>query len=255
MSYTTATFTRIEKNSNGSNSLILTYTGNAGEPDVVIPYPFDNPTGVTADYMRALAMARIAALNANLNFFAGALPNVGTTLDTTTPLPTPTASTFGLFAAASAPFTPGATPQDVFTITGSATRTVRILRMGLSSVQTTAGMNAWQVVKRATANTSGTSAGVTIVKSDKAFPTATATVLQYTANPTAGTLIGNLWSGRIAAPAPATAVGNTEKIVEGAALGSLAVLSGIADVLAWNFNGVALPTGLSITPWVIWTEQ
>lgn len=254
MSYNVAKFARIVKNANGSNSLILSYEGNSGEPVVEVEYPFDNPSGVTADYMRGLAMARIASLNANLNFYTGALPNVGATLDTTTPLPSAPASTFGVFIAASAPFTPGATPQDVFTITGSATRAVRVIRMGLSSLQTTAGMNSWQVVKRSTANTSGTSASVTRVPLDKAYPAATATVLQYTVNPTAGISIGAIWSGRVAAPAPATAVGNTEKIIE-VPTGTLAILTGTADVLAWNFSGVALPSGLSITPWVMWTEQ
>ena len=254
MSYTVATFTRIEKNANGTNSLVLTYTGNAGEPPVEIPYPFDNPSGVTADYMRGIAMSRIAALNANLTFYSGALPNVGTTLDTTTPLPN--VSTFGAFSAASAAFTPGATPQDVFTITGSATRRVTVTKMSITTVQTSAGMNAWSLVKRSTANTGGTSAAVTRVPFDDAYPAATATVLQYTANPTAGTLIGNVWSGRVASPVPASApTGDFEKTVLNGGLGQPVILTGTTDVLAWNFGGAALPSGLSVQACVWWTEQ
>lgn len=254
MAYTAATFTRIFQNANGSASLVLTYTGTAGEPAVEYVYPFDNPTGVTADYMRAIAMRQIAALNANRNFIAGAGPNVGTVLDTTTPLPAGAASTFGEFSAASAPFTPGATPQDVFTITGSASKIVNVTRLAIATVQTSAGMNAWQLVKRSTANSSGTSAAVLRVPKDKGYPAATATVLQYTANPTLGTLVGSLWSGRVTSPAPATATGDYEKTIAQNGL-PIARLVGVADVLAWNLNGVALPTGLSVQATVWWTEN
>lgn len=255
MAYNQARFTRLETTSDHSVRMIFTYTGNAGETPVEFVYPFEATVMPSADMMRGLAMARLTTLNNTLNFITGATPFIDTVLDTTTPLPSPAASTFGAFVAASAPFTPGATPQDVFTITGSATRVVRVIRMGLSALQTTAGMNSWQIIKRSSANTSGTSASVAKVPIDDAYPAATATVLQYTVNPTAGTAIGAIWSGRVAAPAPATAVGNTEKIIELSSMGQLATLTGTTDVLAWNFNGAALPAGLSITPWVVWTEQ
>lgn len=254
MAYNQAQFTALEKNLDGSVAMIITHTGDSGETPRIQRIPYEATVQPTADTIRAFAIDRNGVLNRTRNFIIGADPNVGQFLDITTPLPSAQASTFGVFVAASAPFTPGATPQDVFTITGSATRTVRVVRMGLSCLQTTAGMNSWQVVKRSTANTSGTSTGVARVPLDDAYPAATATVLQYTANPTAGTLIGAVWSGRVAAAAPATAVGNTEKVIE-MAMGTLATLTGTTDVLAWNFNGVALPTGLSLTPWVMWTEQ
>lgn len=255
MSYTVATFTRLEQNADGSVKMIFTYTGDAGELAREFAYPFEATTPPSADYMRSLAMARLTTLNQTKNFITGALPFVNTVLDTTTPLPTAAASTFGSFVAASAPFTPGATPQDVFSITGSATRTVQVLRMGISTVQTTAGMNAWSLVKRSTANSAGTSATVTAVPSNKSFPGATATVRQYTANPTLGTVVGSIWSGRVAAPVITTAPGgDLEKCVLGN-LGPSVTLSGITDVLAWNFGGVALPSGLSVQAWVQWAEN
>lgn len=120
------------------------------------------------------------------------------------------------YKAYSAGFTPGATPQDVFSITGSATKIVKITRMFLSSVQTTAGINGWQIVKRSTANTGGTSAAVTALRADANDAAQTATVLQYTANPTAGTLIGNVWSSLInsllTAPRTSGTIARTVKI-------------------------------------------
>lgn len=156
--------------------------------------------------------------------------------------------------AASLPFTPGATPQDVFTLTGSATRNVSIIGAGISTQQTTAGVNAWNLLRRSTANSGGTSAAVAAVANDRTLPAATATVLQYTANPTAGTLVGRLWSGRVSSPAPGTSgVGNVNVTLE---LGSSGTkLAGVTDVLAFNFNGAALPAGLSVTAWFAWMES
>jgi hypothetical protein len=252
--YTVATFSRLETNSDGTPMMILTYTGNAGEKPVEYAYVQDLQVMPTADYIRGLAMDRIRLLNNNANFVIGATPNIGSILDTTTPLPAPAPSTFGAFTAASAPFSPGATPQDVFTITGSATRRVQVTRFGISTVQTTAGMNAWLVVKRSSANTGGTSVLVTAVPLDDSYPAATATVRSYTANPTAGTLVGTIWSGRIASPAPATALAGTIQDVSADRGGSI-TLTGTTDVLAWNLNGVALPPGVSVQAYVSWTEQ
>lgn len=253
MSYTTATFNRLDKNQDGTTAMVFRYTGNAGELAVEYSYIVNTAVMPSADYARGLAMDRLAILNTNLSFYAGALASVGTVLDTTTPLPTPPADVvFGAFKASSAPFTPGATPQDVFAITGSATKRVIVLRMSIATVQTSAGMNAWGLVKRSTANSGGTSALVAAVPIDDIYPAATATVRQYTANPTAGTLIGSVWSGRVTSPAPATAAGDFEKVIFDDR--QPIVLTGITDVLAWNLGGVALPAGLSVQASVWWTE-
>lgn len=162
------------------------------------------------------------------------------------------------YMAYSPSFTPGATPQDVFSITGSATKLVKILSMYLGSGQTTAGVNAWQVVKRSTANSGGTSAAVVSIRSDQNDPVATATVLQYTANPTAGTLLGNAWAGHIGSITPASAgipalagvfIDFTEEF------GKPIILRSTSDVLSWNFGGVALPAGLNVRCGVRWTEE
>lgn len=253
MAYTTATLARLEQNSNGTANLVYRYTGNAGEAPVDYSYFVDPVVMPTLDWARGLAMQRLTALNNGKSFVAGTLALVGTVFDTTTPLPTPAAPVYGSYRAATAPFTPGATPQDVFTITGSATREVRVTGAGISTVQTTAGINAWLLLTRSTANSSGTSAAVARVPVSRAYPAATATVLQYTANPTPGTTVGSLWSGRVVSPAPASVASVVGRDVD--FLRQPVVLSGVNDVLAWNFNGVALPAGLSVQAWVAWEES
>lgn len=253
MAYNTATFTRLDTNADGRATIVLTYTGNAGELPVQYLYPIDATVMPTADYMRGLAMQRLAILNNNRNFIIGATASIGTVLDTTTALPSAAASTFGLFMAASAPFTPGATPQDVFTITGSATRVVSVMRMALTTVQTTAGMNAWSVLKRSTANSGGTSATVAAIPIDSSYPAATAVIRQYTANPTAGTSLGALWTGRVASPVPASAPGDVSATLFRDASTTIQLLNA-TEVLSWNFGGAALPSGLSVQASVWWTE-
>lgn len=159
------------------------------------------------------------------------------------------------YTAVSSAFTPGATPQDVFAISGHASKGVHVLRMGLNTIETTGGANAWFIRKRSTANTDGTSAPVTAVPHESTDDPAAATVLQYTANPTAGTLVGDVWASFVNAPALATAGGLRGVQIDFTALfGKPMKLLGAGHVLAWNFNGAALPAGLSVLAYVSWVE-
>ena len=109
-------------------------------------------------------------------------------------------------------------------------------------------------MRRSTANSGGTSAAVAAVPTNDIYPAATASVLQYTANPTAGTLIGRVWGGRVPSPAPATVIGANvlQAITFDRTNGAL---TGTADVLAWNFNGAVLPAGLSVVAYFWWIEN
>ena len=160
------------------------------------------------------------------------------------------------YMAATAAFTPPATPTDLFVISGSATKAIKILRVELTATQTTAGINTFFLAKRSTANTAGTAVATTKVPTDSAFASATATVQHYTANPTTGVLVGNIKSSRVLCPAPASVAqalfvwdfeaGNT---------GVPPVLRGTGETLALNFAGAVLPAGLSLTIAITWTEE
>lgn len=171
-----------------------------------------------------------------------------------------TPGTGATYAAASTSFTPGTTPQDVFTITGSASKVIRVLQLGFSSTQSAAGTNDWFLLKRSTANSGGTSASATAVPMDRNDASATATVLQYTVNPTAGSLVGNIWHAALYTPL-ATPTGPGYPLVGGTLIdftrlfGRTVVLRGTGDVLSLNFAGAALPAGLSMRCYVVWTED
>lgn len=149
---------------------------------------------------------------------------------------------------------PALTPTDIFTITGSASKTIRVLTLAISGIKTTAAQTDILAVKRSTANSGGTSAAATAVPHDSNNAAATATVLSYTANPTLGTLVGNLRSRKVFIPSSATATEGGVLVYEFGQLGQAVVLRGTDQVVAVNLNGVS-QTGGSFNFAAEWTEE
>jgi hypothetical protein len=161
------------------------------------------------------------------------------------------------YASASTAFTPGATPQDVFIIEGTTVDNIAVIKMGISTTQTTDGVNQWNIIKRSTLNTGGTSALVPIVSYDAQNPGSLTLVQQYTVNPTAGVTAHIAWSGWVPSPT-ITTVGAGNNIVEVDFVdqfGQPMMLTGSTELLAWNFGGAALPAGLSVLAYVVWYES
>lgn len=87
----------------------------------------------------------------------------------------------------------------IATLTGSSTKTVRVTRIELSGTcATTAKAINFFIAKYSTAATGGTAGTApTIVPHDSASAAATAAVAVYTADPTAGTLVGSIATGNL----------------------------------------------------------
>lgn len=148
-------------------------------------------------------------------------------------------------------------PTDIFTITGSATKTIRVRKIGIEGTQTTASYANVLVLKRSTANSGGTSTLLTNVPMDSDNAAATATVRSYTANPTLGTLIGNITTKKLVVntASPGTgAVDNDTVFYFGSEFSKSVVLRGTAEVLSINLNATTL-AGNSFNIWVEWTEE
>jgi hypothetical protein len=160
--------------------------------------------------------------------------------------PTYSASTLNLVAATTA--------TDLFTITGSATKTVIIKKIEISATQTTAAVGAIVLLKRSTANTAGTSTTLTNVPMDSATAAATATVRAYTANPTTGTLVGNIKTSKIFIPQ--TSSTSVTPLVWRFSDGDQAplVLRGVAEVVAVNLNSVSF-AGNQFCISIEWSEE
>jgi hypothetical protein len=161
------------------------------------------------------------------------------------------------YSAASESLVVASTPTDVFTITGSATKTIRITQVEVSSTQTTAATTNLYLIKRSTANTGGTSTAPGSVPHDSNSPAASATVAQYTANPTGlGTTVGTIRSAKWTPATPGTAGGsNTQLWQFGNRPGAQAiVLRGTGQVLALNL-GSTTQAGNTYDISFEWTED
>ena len=163
-----------------------------------------------------------------------------------TDLNKPTYSATNIFTAANL-------ATDIFTVTGSATKTIRINKLIISGTQTTAGVASIFLLRRSTANTLGTSTTLTNTTHDSQNAAATAIVRSYTANPTLGTLVGNIKTHKLFIP---TTTGAPEQdfFEWGTRPGQCIVLRGINEVFSVNLNGVTF-AGNSISISVEWTEE
>jgi hypothetical protein len=158
------------------------------------------------------------------------------------------------YSAAATAVTPAATATDLFTITGSATKSVRIFRVRIDGTQTTTGTVNILLVKRSTANSGGTSSTLSSIPHDASSSAATAVVRSYTANPTLGTAVGTIRSDKVLVPA-VTALGDELSYVFGESVGTQPiVLRGTGEVLAINLNATTV-TGGSFNASVEWVEE
>ena len=168
--------------------------------------------------------------------------------------PMPTAALPATFSASINGLVLSATATDVFTLTGSATKTIKITKVAVNAVQTTASQVGVVLLKRSTANTLGTSTAQTAVPYDSTTVAPTATVLAYTANPTTGTLVGNLFTQRVFVPGAATASDAQGLSMAYGDVGQqYIILRGIAQVFAVNLAGVTV-TGGSANISIEWIE-
>jgi len=145
-------------------------------------------------------------------------------------------------------------PTDIFTIIGSATKKVCVTKFAISGTKQQDDIIDLVVLKRSTANTGGTSTVMTNVPNDSTNPAATAVVRAYTANPTLGTLVGNVTTEKFD-------IQNTGKfafkILYLFGVGDLQpeCLNGIAELLAFNFNATATTMNQNkFDAYVEWTE-
>ena len=146
------------------------------------------------------------------------------------------------FSVTTANFAPAATATDLFTISGSASKLVKVLSIGLTGTAGAASNIDAYLVKRSSAN-SGTSQPTTAVPHDATNSAATAVAVYYTTNPTLGTTVGTITKRKIMLPVTATAVYPVHNellpIVNGVA--QPVTLNSNTEFLAVNYGGVAIP--------------
>lgn len=164
-----------------------------------------------------------------------------------------TESSKATFSCGVVDFTPAATATDFWNIIGSATKVVRILRISISGTATSAATVDILLIKRSTANSGGTPTNPAIMQHDSNDAAVTAVVSTYAANPTRGTTanVGRAQALNLGAPGAAGVIvwDFTTRNSKGI------VLRGVAQSLNLNFNGQAVPSGMSADVDVEWSEE
>lgn len=156
-----------------------------------------------------------------------------------------------------ADITPAATPTDVLTLCGSATKTIFVHRVQVTADANGASVFDFYLYKRTAANTGGTSTAQTLASLDSTNAASTATASLYSANPAtlgAGVLING---DHYEIPATTgTAYYSPPWAEDFGVRGTQAVvLRGTAQCLALNLNGQALPAGFSLYAMFEYSER
>jgi hypothetical protein len=139
--------------------------------------------------------------------------------------------------ALAAGFTAGATAnQDIFRISGSATKTIYIKKIRISATANATQGNNLAIIKRSAVNTGGTSVASTLIPLDSNSVASTASALHYTAAPTSGTAVGPVRATKFLIPTT-TSLYNPEVVFEfNENAGNLLVLNGTAQGLGIILN-------------------
>lgn len=148
------------------------------------------------------------------------------------------------FSVASNGVTLAATATDFWELIGSSTKTVRVLRITITGLATSGASPDILLIVRSAADTGGTATQPTIVPNDSNNTAATAVVNLYSANPTVGAAVGTIRARKLnlGAAGASGSINWTFSDVNDQAI----VLRGVAQALALNFNGQAVPSGTNI---------
>lgn len=163
------------------------------------------------------------------------------------------------YSAATANFTvTSVLPTDVFTITGSTNRVVRVQRIGVSGTRNSAGIATMSVIKRSSPNTGGTETIVPNVSHDSLDVTSAAVVRVYSGvtNPTLGTTVGTVRVASVFLPTGALNTSSNEYVFDFETVrGKEMILNSANEILAINLGGLVSIAGLNMNFWVEWTEE
>ena len=149
--------------------------------------------------------------------------------------------------------TPAASATDFFQITGSTGHQIQIWRIHCDGTSTAAATALITVIKRSTADTSGTSTSPTAVPLNGNNSAANATLKAYTANPTLGTAIGTIAEGYLTTGTTASSAFNNGGI-NFDFTNQHVILNTTAGTLTLSAGGVSFSSGASLNCWVQWSE-
>jgi hypothetical protein len=151
---------------------------------------------------------------------------------------------------------PAANATDIFVLTASSGRIVRLARVRVSGTASGNQVPEIQLWKRTTANSGGSTQPVTPVPHDTQDPSSTCTCVYYTANPS-GLGTGQLLRAEhLSAPGTTgPAITPTTLIWDFSNLGIKPLVLRAGESIAVNFAGNAVPTGLALDVTIEYSED
>lgn len=152
---------------------------------------------------------------------------------------------------ASAVVSSASSATDISVLPGNANNTVLVTEVRVSCTQTTAGNVELHIIKRGSADSGGTSSGMTEVPDDANYSAADSALLTYTANPTINGTVGDIDIVKLGCMATGTTVPNDLYI--GNFRQKPIVLRGTAQQLAVNLNSATVSGGSFAITWK-WIE-
>lgn len=206
--------------------------------------------------LRTKLLAAVGALGIAALAAQAQVPGVNSTLNSVFTLAYDNSTMKPTYSASAGFYPTGTTATDVCSLSGSATKTIKVRRVLITAMATTAASDPIAVLRRSTASVSGTAAIIPVpVAYDSNNSAATAFADLYIANPTLGTLvgvladpyfsIGNLTTGGAMNPTPQVIFGQ---------LGSPVVLRGVLETVAVNLNSGSY-SGIQMSCTFEWTEE
>ena len=161
------------------------------------------------------------------------------------------------FSCGGSSYAPYATPTDVITIIGSATKTVRLKKVRLTATSTSGGTMPVLLIKRSADNTGGTRAtqAAYVAKHDSSLSAQSAVVYAYSVIPDSlGASAGYVGAQRLVL-GTAAAGGRQAEWIWGEKNDMCPVLRGVTEVLSVNLGGNALTSG-GVLDWeIVWEED
>jgi len=155
-------------------------------------------------------------------------------------------------------FTPAASPTDVFAILGSSSKTVKILRVVLTSNynSTAAARQFFSLIKRSATNTGGTSAACTIVPMDSGDAAASCSAKTYSANPSGlGTSVGSVVSCSFTSAGFTASQERSFVLFDAHLAGEPITLRGTSEQLVVNLNAVRASATENMAFQIIFSEE
>lgn len=162
------------------------------------------------------------------------------------------------YAMSASAIAPAATPTDVMTLTGNANTTISVDRVECDATATAVGTLKVQLNKHSTADTGGASTAGVAVPFDSTNVASSAVGAIYTGNPTLGTSLGAVSTTLLQLNPTGTTTYGAGKLFEafGNTPGEQALtLRGVAEQLAINLGGAALPAGTSMNCSIVYREK